>query len=93
MMRFNYLLIAALALAVPVGGAQAQDGLDDLLDLGGLDGAAEEGSGDGADTSGDAAADSGEYLQESAEALAPTEQEAMNTSMAAYAAAIARTVK
>ena len=39
------------------------------------------------------AADSGEYLQESAEALAPTQEEKMPTSMAAYAAALSRTVK
>jgi hypothetical protein len=39
------------------------------------------------------ASDSGEYLQESADALAPTEMEEMNTSMAAYAAALSRTIK
>lgn len=39
------------------------------------------------------AADSGEYLQESAEALAPTVEEGFDSSMAAYAAAISRTVK
>jgi hypothetical protein len=39
------------------------------------------------------ASDSGEYLQESADALAPSVEEGMNGSMAAYAAALARTIK
>jgi hypothetical protein len=39
------------------------------------------------------AADSGEYLQESAEALAPTAEEGIDNQMAAYAAALSRTIK
>ena len=39
------------------------------------------------------ASDSGEYLQESAEALAPTLEESMEGGMAAYAAALSRTIK
>ena len=41
----------------------------------------------------EAAAPSGEYLEESAEALAPTLEEGMEGSMAAYAAALSRTIK
>ena len=40
-----------------------------------------------------AVADSGEMLSESAEALAPTAEEGYDTSMAAYAAALSRTLK
>ena len=39
------------------------------------------------------ASNSGEYLEESAEALAPTLEEGMEGSMAAYAAALSRTIK
>ena len=37
-------------------------------------------------------ASSGELLEESADALAPTEMEGMNSNMAAYAAALSRSV-
>ncbi|MAO84650.1 MAG: hypothetical protein CMH50_12345 [Myxococcales bacterium] len=62
MMRSSYLLIAALALVAPTSGAYAQqDGLDDLLDLGDLDGGTDEGGeGEAEATGGDGESESSE---------------------------------